>query len=460
MKRPLLGALFALSVLVPVSVSGSAATAADVGVGGVAGVVGNPAPPVPVAAVPGGPLMAPASVAVPRATPNPGAPEPMSRADCAALIAAVRAGTVANPPSTCISVTETLGTQPTVPTGPSASQRSGAVSANTYDPSCRLGGNLTAGQWLATSRRLACDHREYTYDVQSVQTGQRSGGFTTEVVHKMNATTGGPSVVISLEVYLTRADGNGTPTGAVGTFAGCPNPNTATAQCTGLASPLYGLGTNAWAGDGTISIPNMSDGALVDDAHGLWTIAFSNPAWLNAAVTPMYSAGIRCDNQIGNRRPGGCVFEDVRGIMGYSQTEYPEFVQHVYNAQISGLPGRFDQGTNLTKLDFQADRDRNQTKACSGIPTAPAGKSCDEYPFASSHEGAATSPYASASAHLPRSFTGCGMAAAEVGRTGAAGWSRCFINAGENSRAGSDLGNFYSDERMLDNDPFQVGYLP
>jgi len=40
------------------------------------------------------------------------------------------------------------------------------------------------------------------------------------------------------------------------------------------------------------------------------------------------------------------------------------------------------------------------------------------------------------------------------------GWSRCFILSGDNRSAGGYLSAFYSDERILDGDQFEIGYLP
>lgn len=185
---------------------------------------------------------------------------------------------------------------------------------------------------------------------------------------------------------------------------------------------------------------------------------FTNPSWLNAARVQFGSPYTRCDDVIGNRAPG-CVFDEVPGVIGYSQSEFPEFTSHISRAQQSGLPGGYGSGTYLTYLTSETDRDRNGNRACPSSLTRPAGKSCDEYPFRSTHEGAATSPYDGQTAHQARTFDGCAMPAAELGRTGPAGWSHCFINEGQNSLAGARLGTFYSDERLLEDDRFEVGYL-
>jgi hypothetical protein len=39
------------------------------------------------------------------------------------------------------------------------------------------------------------------------------------------------------------------------------------------------------------------------------------------------------------------------------------------------------------------------------------------------------------------------------------GWSRCFINDGQNGSAGATYVNFLKDERMLDDDPFQIAFI-
>lgn len=139
--------------------------------------------------------------------------------------------------------------------------------------------------------------------------------------------------------------------------------------------------------------------------------------------------------------------------MGYSQSLNPAFVDHVYKAQLSGLPGRLGTGTYLKKLSNATKVAANGTKACPSSLVRPTGYSCDEYPFRSTYQGASTS-----GATLARSFPGCRMP--DPQRTGSTGWSRCFIPTTQNSSAGGLLSAFYSNERMLDGDLYQVGYLP
>jgi hypothetical protein len=120
---------------------------------------------------------------------------------------------------------------------------------------------------------------------------------------------------------------------------------------------------------------------------------------------------------------------------------------------VSGLPGRLSTGTYLTRLTDQTKINANGATACPSSIPRPTGKSCDEYPFRSTNQGASTGGSA-----VARSFPDCQMP--DPQRTGATGFSRCFIIAGQNSSAGGTLGGFYANERMLQGDPFQVGYLP
>lgn len=89
---------------------------------------------------------------------------------------------------------------------------------------------------------------------------------------------------------------------------------------------------------------------------------------------------------------------------------------------------------------------QNRNIACGNPPSLP-GLSCDEYPFASSYEGAAAGGTA-------RSFPGCGFN--DPSATGPVGYSRCMVVAGQNSSAGAILGNTYRQQRILDGDPFYI----
>lgn len=138
--------------------------------------------------------------------------------------------------------------------------------------------------------------------------------------------------------------------------------------------------------------------------------------------------------------------------IGYDRGAYPGFAQHVAAAQNSGLPGR---SKPLTKLTSGQVADKNRAKACPTRLKRPTGYSCDEYPFASTQQGAY---YGGGSG---RSFNNCNISdkSYPIGVTGAKGFSAWMIPATENSTAGSDLSKFYREARILSGDSFYVQVL-
>ncbi len=89
------------------------------------------------------------------------------------------------------------------------------------------------------------------------------------------------------------------------------------------------------------------------------------------------------------------------------------------------------QGSPLRRLRDQAAQDRNRTKAQARCAAENVEGSCDEYPFASTYEGA-------------------------FNQTSTSGWSVRGIDDGDNSAGGSLIGAFYQTQRILDRDKFYV----
>ncbi|GGZ05574.1 NucA/NucB deoxyribonuclease domain-containing protein [Streptomyces avidinii] len=97
-------------------------------------------------------------------------------------------------------------------------------------------------------------------------------------------------------------------------------------------------------------------------------------------------------------------------------------------------------------LDFPRI-DSNRTKACGSAPSVP-GKSCDEYPIATSEQGLNAGG-------TRRTHPGCGFTGVPAG-TGRVGASVCVIAATEN---GSQVGTntqFFRRDRVLQGYPFNV----
>jgi hypothetical protein len=160
----------------------------------------------------------------------------------------------------------------------------------------------------------------------------------------------------------------------------------------------------------------------------------------------------------------GCVFPGY--TPGWAMNEdnsIPQATGHVQAAIASGLPG-----SSSSPLHRQTDigaRNANRSVACprgnavaaarrDGVPT----RSCDEYPFASSVEGAAANIGAgrtfNPNCHVPDLSSS----------TGSPGYSACMIEDADNKLAGSQLGAFYGINRVINQDAFYVrpvgGALP
>jgi hypothetical protein len=165
---------------------------------------------------------------------------------------------------------------------------------------------------------------------------------------------------------------------------------------------------------------------------------------------------IRCDRALPDNDSTGCAYPDVSPVYQLALNgEFPELARHVNDAQSSGLPGAYPQGPRLTRLTDKAKSDSNRDRACpqfsnGGYPRPPT-KSCDEYPMASTYEGASTQkPKGSA-----RTSPWCQINE-PTGVTGPTGYSVCMIDAWQNSVGGSDLNETYKKYRIIDGDKFYV----
>ncbi|MBB6079473.1 NucA/NucB deoxyribonuclease domain-containing protein [Streptomyces paradoxus] len=96
---------------------------------------------------------------------------------------------------------------------------------------------------------------------------------------------------------------------------------------------------------------------------------------------------------------------------------------------INTIPGRYGTTNFLTRLTERRKIDQNREKACPSSLVRPPGKSCDEYPFAGTWQGAK---------HSGGEF------------------SCCMINARQNTDAGKELKGFYTYSRVLEGDRFLV----
>jgi hypothetical protein len=179
-------------------------------------------------------------------------------------------------------------------------------------------------------------------------------------------------------------------------------------------------------------------------------------AW--AAQSTSQPSDIRCDSLTYVGAASGCVVEyAVPWMTGYysSMTGYYSSTDathgltatHIKNAQ-STLPDAWalravagvnvdnqvtfgSQGTPLTRMYNPTQRDANRAAACAGFVKTDADDSCDEFPFASTYEGAAliTDPARRSVAHVPLA---------------------------DNSSAGSVLAAFLREKRVIDGDTYFI----
>ncbi|MFY1633270.1 NucA/NucB deoxyribonuclease domain-containing protein [Solwaraspora sp. WMMB335] len=184
---------------------------------------------------------------------------------------------------------------------------------------------------------------------------------------------------------------------------------------------------------------------------------FANSLWVNGTSNELTTTpgAHRCDIALGGYPPG-CVYETVRPVLEVPSSRYPDYAYHLRLALNYGLP------RVLTRTQSTALREANNWAACPTGPNYPRpdGKQCDEYPFASTYEGASTQPYGRQFFFIDwntgQGFS-CNMPWLQTRTLGDSdGFSACMIPAAQNSLGGSDLGNFYYKSRVLDMDTFEV----
>lgn len=190
----------------------------------------------------------------------------------------------------------------------------------------------------------------------------------------------------------------------------------------------------------------------VGQCETIWELTFTVPQH-TPAVGSQVMFDIRCDNATGANgfrpRRVGCVVPWYPSAVGYSQSEYPSLASHVSRAQASGLPGATFTAP-LFRSTNEAFTTQNRQLACGDAPSIT-GRSCDEYPLASTYNGLAFGG-------SRRSFSGCNINAPTA--TGASGASACMITASENNAQGALMAAFYYDERVLNWDPYRVLVIP
>lgn len=196
----------------------------------------------------------------------------------------------------------------------------------------------------------------------------------------------------------------------------------------------------------------VPESGVVGYAETTWRYWFENPRWIGGAstvaeITPPIE--LRCD--VVAQVQAGCVFPAIRPIHSIDLSgPDPAYATHIADAQASGLPGGYPNGPPLHRLSSSVLIQANRGAACPPSLPRPDGFSCDEYPYASTWEGAATG------GGDGRTFGWCQISGLPAGVTGPGGYSACMIPLAENTHGGSLLGAFYGSSRVLEGDAFFV----
>jgi hypothetical protein len=228
-----------------------------------------------------------------------------------------------------------------------------------------------------------------------------------------------------------------------------------TASCTGACTTDSG----GSFGPGSVTAPGARSGTAtfrttvsavgqVGTATSSWKHWFNNVTWFpptSNSVSTQVGTQVRCDNKLGGGTSIGCVFPILKPTLVVSPAN-PTYHRHIQ------LALQYNMRRVLTRMQDPVLQDKNRSKACPSEPR-PDTYTCDEYPFASTFQGAFTGNHP-----FGRTFAGCQVDWLSI-RTlndGGLGYSACLIGKSDNTNGGVELGKFYNDQRVLDNDTFNV----
>jgi hypothetical protein len=168
-----------------------------------------------------------------------------------------------------------------------------------------------------------------------------------------------------------------------------------------------------------------------DKGEGQATAAwrFTKGAWVSNELT-LPTPPVRCDNALPGTSKAGCVMPYIPSMAYAKSGEYPELAKHIEFAQTTmNLPGKHGTTRYLTRLTDKKQIRANRNAACPSSLERLPSQQCDEYPFASTWQGA---------------------------KSGGGDFSRRMINGKQNEEGGKALGRFYLYNRIIEKDKFLV----
>ncbi|MEV7856240.1 NucA/NucB deoxyribonuclease domain-containing protein [Streptomyces sp. NPDC088183] len=273
------------------------------------------------------------------------------------------------------------------------------------------------------NRSEACQTVQAT--VRVTRNGKEIGRAAFTISHEM--TLNKKSLKWSETTRVSKATITGSAGGiSMGTSVSCGSPCKASSHV-----PRHTLGS-AFSGK-----VDYNDGVKKNKIHSSaanYAFTFTKPGYTLGGFS-YSSLGFRCDDSFWNaantRRilSPGCVFPKYIPTLTTMST-LPEIAKNIRKIQSKGGHyGKPGSGHPLHRLTDDAKANANRRAVCGKAKPVP-GKSCDEYPFARTHEGGTA---------LPAASRGIAM-----------------VPATEQDKQGGRIIGFYKQERMMDKDGFWV----
>lgn len=275
---------------------------------------------------------------------------------------------------------------------------------------------------------------------KAARTGGRTVNFTTAAYDFVDSGIVIPGALVHLEIDYT-ASGYSDTDGS--------NP-----ACTTVGNSPWNVADWRFGAMAEFVVSsNKSDGYSGDfiSRCGIQQVGRSD---LNIPWLPLLDVNVRMDSSAYVGSAGGAIFSQKFPLMWYeiSSSAHGQVAQHIRDAQTNPastfptkagkqVPGAISSGMPLHRAvdvvwDLESsqrvrDNRTNRTAACAALSPSgtPGGKECDEYPFASVWEGAGV---------------------------GDNNFSVRYVDSSQNNNAGSELGVWYQNQRILGREAFFV----
>ncbi|SEK55838.1 NucA/NucB deoxyribonuclease domain-containing protein [Streptacidiphilus jiangxiensis] len=274
-----------------------------------------------------------------------------------------------------------------------------------------------SGRWME-SRFEACLNLSGVATAYNANTKAVIGQLFYTVHWDAQASNGSKSWAYAVHYTRTRAWGAGLEAeiqGAGICNAGC------NLSGRGLGTQPLGA-TGKASAEWTVNARVPARGRVNTTAEAKWR--FVAPGVIPSNTVGIPTPTVRCDNAaLANMPRYGCVLPNIIPVLTVPYSRYPQYAQHIADAQKAGLPSTLSRLFNGTLIN------KNRNTSCPSSLPRPAGDECDEYPFASTYQGG---------------FMSGGK------------FSRRMINGKQNRLGGQDLQALYNGARLLDADKFQV----